>query len=163
MAFHHYYGRFPYEERFKEPYCSVFIPEIGKTVWQKEMSGFGVGDEFWVEEGENTRCIFSDSLASYHVRPVEGNELNLYFLPQFLYLYNDEDNVYYYHVFWKKKHYAVPPYFDEKTETKTVTISTERGKCRIKGFVVKEFEGMEKWKEYVKTLPPDAVFDRTEV
>lgn len=152
MAYHHCVNaQFPYESRFDED-GAVFIPELGKTVRRKTYPYVCDAYAYYVEENGVEKEIFCDSTRHYAFWPVAKKESLIPDLPV-MYLYNDADGVYYFHVFWEKKHYAVPICFDVPENQAPIVLQSNNRACRLVGFEVNTFEGIDTWKqEYMRLM-----------
>ena len=146
MSFHHLNNaQFPYKNRFHED-DTIFIPEIGKNVCRKTYPYVCEAYAYYIEEDGREQEIYCESKRHYAFWARNNNSLIPLF-PQ-MYLYNDEDGIYYFHIFWERKHYAVILRKDVSADSeKTLLTGKHDACCYISGIEVDSFEGMDAWKK----------------
>ena len=143
--FHHCID-FKYADLFAESDANkVFcdIPELGKTIRRDIIDYIWPAVAYSEVSGEDCRELFCSSIRHYAYNPktMSGGKW-----PP-LFLYNDKDGVYYYHLYWQGKHYALCHRFEEAADAERILLTDENGVqlARIIGYVVDSFEGEDDW------------------
>ena len=145
---------FKYADRFLDTNV-LFIPEIDKTIRRDTI--YYHHDAYVYIEVESNREIFCESFRHYAFHPIS---ICLSIFPP-MFLYNDADGIYYYHVFIQGKHYAICHRYNVFKNAKRINISDEKGKfvCLCAGFEVDDFEGKDEWLKAYEEYYKNTVFN----
>ena len=139
---HYYNGDFPFADRFDPKLGdeTVFLPEWGLAV-HRQLNGFVCDTYSYEADG---RFLYGESAREYAF--LTGSPCA--FLPD-TYLYDDVSHVFYWHLYWGGRHYAVSPRLSEDflNEAKRIEVACGAETFRFFGYAVTAFEGEEAWRQ----------------